>query len=759
MLFHRILTRSICLVLAGLIASSCSKSAEEIERESLQAGDRHFAEARYPEALIEYRKALQAAPRSGQVRLRLAKTYLVRGDVENAAGEAIRAADLLPNDPEAQLLVSRLMILGRDFEGAKKRALAVLAANPRNSEAEIVLGNALAELKDLEGALKAFGQAIDKDPQNSLGYTNLGTLEAAKGNRAEAEAAFKRAVAANPNSDEPHLALANLYWAAREYEKTESELLAAVKAVPASPLANLSLATFYVMRQQPERAIEFLKTYAAGTQELTPKLTLADFYVSLNRVPDATALLEELAKRQDGFALATIRLASLDYNAGRRDAAKKRIDQILERDRRNEEARLMRVRHLIDEGKAGEAVTVAKSVVADNSKSARGYFFLGNALVEDRSHDEAVSAYQEALRLSPTAVPAQLQLARLFLIRGDGTGAAQFAQQAIANAPQNGEARLILARALLSQGNVQGALIELNRLAAAAPKWSDVHVALGLAHMASREPAQARKAFETALSLNPAAIDALSGLASLDVGEKRGDSARARVEARAKAAPNDPAVVLLLGQTYLALNQPRLAEQAFRKVLQLDSSNLDAFSALARIFVVEKRLDEAIAEFSEIVRRRPKDDGTITMIGMIHEIKGQPAEARKRYEQALAVNPESGLAANNLAMAYVESGENLDLALNLARTAKARLPNRHEIDDTLGWVYYKKNLSSLAIGSFKLAVAAQPENPVYLYHLGAAYAQAKDDFSARRNIEKALKIRPDFTGADDARRILGTLKN
>ena len=92
------------------------------------------------------------------------------------------------------------------------------------------------------------------------------------------------------------------------------------------------------------------------------------------------------------------------------------------------------------------------------------------------------------------------------------------------------------------------------------------------------------------------------------------------------------------------------------------------------------------------------------------------------------------------------------------QAAKAGLPNSHEVADTLGWIYYKKGIAPQALTSLKQAVAAEPSNAIYLYHLGAAYALSKDKGNARLTLEKALKLQPTFPGSDDARKILDNLK-
>ena len=84
------------------------------------------------------------------------------------------------------------------------------------------------------------------------------------------------------------------------------------------------------------------------------------------------------------------------------------------------------------------------------------------------------------------------------------------------------------------------------------------------------------------------------------------------------------------------------------------------------------------------------------MLGTILELQGSKDEAKARYNKALQIDPRAAVAANNLAWIDANTNGNLDVALQLAQTAKAQLPNRHEVDDTLGWIYYKKGLSSLA---------------------------------------------------------------
>src|SRR5207245_1804758 len=98
-----------------------------------------------------------------------------------------------------------------------------------------------------------------------------------------------------------------------------------------------------------------------------------------------------------------------------------------------------------------------------------------------------------------------------------------------------------------------------------------------------------------------------------------------------------------------------------------------------------------------------------------------------------------------------ENGGNLDVALQLAKTALKWLPGVAEVGDTLGFIYYKKDLASLAISTLRVSVEKDPDNPVYQYHLGLAYASAGDGAHATESLSRALALKPDFDSARQAK--------
>ncbi len=110
---------------------------------------------------------------------------------------------------------------------------------------------------------------------------------------------------------------------------------------------------------------------------------------------------------------------------------------------------------------------------------------------------------------------------------------------------------------------------------------------------------------------------------------------------------------------------------------------------------------------------------------------------------------------NNLAYLYAEQNKELNKALDLARQARERVGNLPAILDTLGWVYYKKELYDSALTEFKSCVEKEPNNPIFNYHLGLVQNKLQKYTEAEASLKKAIELQSDFQGSDDAKKILG----
>ena len=106
-----------------------------------------------PEAVIEYRNAINLDAHFGEARFKLGNTYERLGDVPKAYNEVVRAADLLPNRRTSRSRPPATCSWHSAYENTKRIAEAVVRKNARNVDAQILLANSLAGLKDMPAAI------------------------------------------------------------------------------------------------------------------------------------------------------------------------------------------------------------------------------------------------------------------------------------------------------------------------------------------------------------------------------------------------------------------------------------------------------------------------------------------------------------------------------------------------------------------------------------------------------------------------------
>jgi tetratricopeptide (TPR) repeat protein len=754
----RTLTASSIVLLPLLLSIACSKAPERTKQEYFTSGNHYFDEKKYKEAAIQYSNALKQDPRFGEARYRLAEAYAQAGDLAGAYREYLRAADLLPDNSELQVKAATFLLLTGQFEDAKARARQALTKDPNNVKAEIVLGNALARLKDFDNAVIELEEAVKLEP-NATAYASVGDAEFAREKEPDAEKAFRRAIASDPRSVNAHVALANYLWRIHRFDEAERSLLRAVEIEPKSLLANRGLAAFYLSTNRASRAEPYLRMAADrdNTQGSIHKLVLADYYLSFNRQDDALKVLAPLAATKENFAASRTRIAAIQYSRKQTDAAHTTIGEVLEKEPQNLAALLTKARFLRAERKYDEALALATAAAAADPQNIQAHYDIGVLHVDRNERPAAIAAFNKVVKLNPRAVAALVHLSRLTLERGETGAALHMAQNASTVAATEPSVQLAFARSLIANGWIDDATPIVRQLVTKYPRAALVHSTAGILNAAKKDWPAARRAFERALQLRPDSLEALTGLVGADFAENKPEAARERLDRQLARTPARADLLVLAARAYEKLKDVRKAEEALRAATQADANNLTAYSMLGAILLGERKLDLAREQFEQILKKDPTSVAAHTMVAMILEMQNKRPEARQRYEQILRIDSRAAVAANNLAWIYAETGDSLAVALHLAQTASDELPEQAAVSDTLGWVYYKQGMPNLAIPRLEQAADKEPQNPVFQFHVGLAYAKAGNKLKAREALERALTLNGRFDGSDEARKTLASL--
>jgi tetratricopeptide (TPR) repeat protein len=737
---------------AAVLLAACSHDRVARSASYVTSGDRYTSKQQFTRAILEYRNAIKERPDWAEPHYKLAKAYDASGDAVKAYGEYARTADLEPANVDAQVRAGNLLLAAGEFEAAKTRAELALKAAPRSAAANILLGNALAGLNETAKAVKQIEQALALDPSYAPAWSALGAAQFAGGSREQAGAAFTKAVELAPQSIDARLALANYHWAKGDVQHAEEALTQALAIDSSNAAVHRALALLYLATRRGAEAEPHFKALAS---QPGGELALADYYSGIGRREDALNVLHrvESGSNKSDARAARLRLATLQYSAGDKAGAHKLVDAVIAEKPKNVDARLAKARMLLGDGKPDEAAVHAREAVKLEPDSPAGHYTLGLTAMARNDPTAAEQAFEEVLKINPRAAVASLQIARLRLARGETAGAVHAAEDVSRERPDDVEAAVLLSRSLRAQGDVQRAQREIAARIARQPDQPALRLEMGWLSLQRREPGAARASFDQALRLAPDSYDAREGLVTADVAEKKLDAARARIVAWRRAGSDDPRLRLLSARVDLAGGKTADAERELRALVTADPSQLDAYDLLGRIAMSKGQLDSALAEYKTLADKSQSPAGPLTLMGMIEEARGHRDAARAHYEHVLAADARAGVAANNLAWLYADDGR-LDEALKLATVAQEEMRQRPEAEDTLGWVYYRKGLAAHAVAAFDRAVAKAPDNPVYHYHLGLAQLKAGNARQGRAALTRALALKSDFNGADDARRAL-----
>lgn len=739
------------VVMVGLLATAgCSKSAGDY----LKSGDEFAAAGKTREALIEYRNAVNKEAANGEARLKLAETHEKLGEIPQAFREYIRAADLLPKDAKLQIKAGTLLLLAGRNEDAKVRAERALELDAKNVDAQLLLGNASAGLKDLDGALEEIQEAIELAPANDRGYASLGMVQLAKGDATAAEAAFRKAVEVGPKSVQAHLGLGNFLWAANRRDEAVKSFDQALALEPKNALANRLMAVFHASGPTPEKAEPYFKALADMPENTEGKLALAEYYLRIGKNDEGKKTLLTAASEKATYAPATRRLAAMAYAEGRKVDAYKQADEILAKDAKDADTLVLKGRMQVGDGKLDEGLATFKAAVAAQPTNVSAQFALGSAHAAKREIDPAITAFTEVLRLNPRASAAQLQLANLYLAKGQVKQSSTMAEDALRNAPGNPMARLIQARTLLARGQVQEAGVAMAALEKEFPQAWPVLSQLGTYYAVRGEMAKARAAWDKTLTLNADSWEAHQGLTRLDLAEKKVDAGWARISGYADKYPKDARYRVEQARVAVLKRDLPAAEAALRKAIEVDPAAMEAYGMLGQVYLAQNKLDQARVEFENVVKKQPRSVGAHTLIGMILQQQGKNAEAMDQYRRTVEIDPKAAVASNNLAWMQASSGGNLDQALQYAQAAQQVLPDQPEVNDTLGYVYIKKNIPTLAVAPMLKAVEKDPKNASYHFRLGQAYLLSGNKAKAKTSLETALKLQASFPEAAEARTLL-----
>ena len=743
-----------------------------MKRKYFEGGDKYFRNSKYREARIMYLSALKFDARYGAAYYGLARADLKLNDLQETVRALRRAVELLPDSPErddARVKLADIFLLylregpfqREVFEQASSLAVEILKRAPTSFDAHRIAGAiSLVRLQDLSARLPKEAQKemlraiaeletanrIQPDQPDAL-IPLVRCLEISS-RGADAERMLLEAIGRNRHNLAAYRDLQSYYVGTKRSNDARNILELAIENNPKESSFLIDLAHYYQAMDKPDEAVKVIEGISARSIEFPDAFIVAgDFYVGIGRPQNAIHHYEKGAAAFPADKLGyQTRIVGV-YAANHRLADAERInDAILKDYPKNVDALVRRAEILFETGDVKHSITELEGALRIAPSNPEAHFNLGRALLAGKQPEHARYQFTQAIRWAPGNNAARLALAQIELDAGEYGKAVLAADEALANQPKDLKAHLIRSVGLRGLKKFDESRAELNAILAVSPKDTEAMYQLGDVEQsvgnAKGAEAHYRKAYET----NPANPQGLLAIAQLAIAQDQPDRALKVIQAEIRKSPERTDLHLALASTAQRLRRLDVAtpelEWLATKVQPNSSQYAEVEARLAECSLLRKDLQSALRQIEVARKLQPDNPMVLHNLGLIYDSLGRRTEARQVYEASLRLNEDDGVVLNNLAYLIAENSGNLDQALTFAQRARQKMPNELGFIDTIGWIYFKKNLPDNALELFENLVRKKPDEPIYRYHLALVLLQKGKTFRASRELQAALASHP-----------------
>ncbi len=734
------------------LTAGCNRDPNVRKQKYLESGKRYEAAGKYKEAAIQFSNALKIDKNFGDAHYEMAKTYEKLNSQQPAYWELMKTVELSPANLAARIDLGDMLLAGRATDRAEEQARAVLAINPNYADAYALLAGVAQRRGDNTGALQQIQRALQIDPSQAKYHTAEALLlTASPGNEVQTEAELGKAASLDSKDATPHLVLAELLVKKGDLQGAEQQYLTAVKIAPENLTVRVALAGLYLREGSKDRAEQALHQAVTDLPDNEQAaVVLKDFYARTGQADRAEPVFADLTAKYPKSVAIKLAYARVLFEKRNLSKAQTVAAELTKNNAGNPEVQTLNALLLLNTGKPDEAFNLLQKAVKDNPSNAQTHILLAQVSLGKNDLGTAETNFQGALKLNPGSMEAAAGLAQVAIRRNDAGALSDIAEKTIQVHPEQADPYLWRGTAETSRKEFDKAAADYQTALQKSPDNPVALLALGELRLIQGKAPEGTALVQKSLDKDPNSLRALAILVSYDMKAKQPAKALQRVQAQIAKSPSNGGIYLEMASLQLQLRDFKGALDSSQRAMQLSPANSNAIDAYARAAVGAGQVDSAISAWQNWENSHPSDAHGLEVLGSLEEVKGDPAKATDFFKKAVQLDPNNARATNDLAYLMVESGQNVDVALTLAQTARRLLPDSPQTADTLAWVYYYKGSYGSARDLLEGALKSTPDDAAMQFHLGMTYSKLNDKADAILHLKKAVALDPSSKNARDA---------
>ena len=302
------------------------------------------------------------------------------------------------------------------------------------------------------------------------------------------------------------------------------------------------------------------------------------------------------------------------------------------------------------------AETEFQNSISANPKNAQAHYQLALLLADRKKYPQALAAIRKACELEPKNVQSKVYLAVILERMGKNPDSLQALLEAKKLAPNDPTILFNLGQVHQRMGNLNEAISAYQIFVARIPGNYAGNMNLGELYSQINNLAAARQFFGAAHRIEPKDARALQYLAQTEMTEGLSAGATnprqtllklsedhfkelATLDAKTATSPGG------LARYYERIGQFAKAQDVYKKRLEIDPADGNANIQIGRLFLMQRKPDEAIATWKKYRDMRPDDPSSYEQIAIAYENQGKWSEAIADWRDLLARKSKPGLTA------------------------------------------------------------------------------------------------------------------
>lgn len=696
-------------------------------------------QGKHDEAKALFERVIKLEPTQMVAHSAVATMLLSSGEIKSAEAAIKQAESNVPGNLMVHYLRAWVEFSQGRNKSARDAIVKVLSKSPGHLQSQLLLAAVSYELNDFEQARKYSERAYAGLP-NNLYAGKLAISSLIKLRDGKAASGLLLPLLVKHGDDPALLVLAGDAFALQnDYDKALGYLEKARAIAPGNDSIKVRIANVMVARGEPDMAIGLLTQVSQSQKEIVESdKTLIMLLLGGKQYDKALKLLENHAKKSPKSpSIQAFR--ALAYQ-GKNDlpAARKALEQALVLD----PAYFPAVKHLVElDREAGRYEAARKRLegyLAKNANHADAMFELAGIAYLEKQDKSYVTWLEKVVAARPKYLQAHALLANYYLAKKEPQKALSFARAAVSSNPDNPNALRLLGATQSALNDPHAAVSTFMRMTEKDPKSPAAFEYLARAQVAVGEIAAGKQSLERALQIQPTFVDALDTLFKLELQTGAYNEALKIAGRIQRAQPNvvtgynhEADALMLLGRT----------EQAI-KAYETAMSKGGGSMVLVKLYQAQMSAGKEAAasqRTNEWLEKHPEDLMVRAAIADVNLNRKRYSVAITQYEEILRVQNKSPSTAvlNNMAYAYL--GVKDARALAVAERAYKLEPESPTILDTYGWILHEQGRAKDALPLLRAALDKAPDARSTRYHYAVALSSSGRKDEAKDELQTLLR--------------------